>query len=247
MRETDLAAPVAAFLAGQGYEVKSEVGSCDLVAVRDGEPPVLVELKSRFSLDLLLQGVDRLAVSEAVYLAFPAETAGGAWKRRRRSLLQTCRRLGLGILVLRAQPDGGYAVLPELDPAPYRPRPDGKRRRRLLKEFANRVGDPNTGGSTRVKIVTAYRQDALRLAAALAGDAVLPVAALRPLARSVPAARLLQQNVYGWFERERRGHYRLTPAGAAALATFADVVRELAEADSRPADPQCAGMWSSEM
>ena len=57
MRETDLAAPVAAFLAGQGYEVKSEVGSCDLVAMRGGEPPVLVELKSRFSLDLLLQGV----------------------------------------------------------------------------------------------------------------------------------------------------------------------------------------------
>jgi len=232
MLETELAAPVTAFLAGQGYEVKSEVGSCDLVAVRAGEPPVVVELKNRFSLDLLLQGVDRLSVSDAVYVAFPAESAGGAWKRRRRSVLKTCRRLGLGILVLRAQPGGGYAVLPELDPAPYRPRLDAGRRRRLLKEFANRVGDPNTAGSTRVKIVTAYRQDALRLAAALADGAAQPVAALRPLARSVPAARLLQQNVYGWFERERRGHYRLTPAGTAALATFAEVVRELAAADA---------------
>ena len=35
MRETDLAPAVAAFLPGQGYEVKSEVGACDLVAVRD--------------------------------------------------------------------------------------------------------------------------------------------------------------------------------------------------------------------
>lgn len=227
MRETDLAAPVVAFLTGQGYAVKSEVGACDLVAVRDGEPPVVVELKRRFSLDLLLQGVERLAVSDAVYLAFPADGAGVAWKRRRRAVLKTCRRLGLGILVLRAQPEGGYAVLPELDPGPYRPRPDARRRRRLLREFANRVGDPNTAGSTRVKIVTAYRQDALRLAAALAADGVVPVAALRPLAVSVPAARLLQQNVYGWFERERRGHYRLSPAGTAALVTFADVVREL--------------------
>lgn len=245
MRETELAAPVAAFLTGQGYEVKSEVGSCDLVALRDGEPPVLVELKSRFSLDLLLQGVDRLAICDAVYLAFPAETAGGAWKRRRRAVLKTCRRLGLGILVLRAQAGGGYAVLPELDPAPYRPRPDTRRRRRLLKEFANRVGDPNTAGSTRVKIVTAYRQDALRLAAALAECGVLPVTALRPLALAVPAARLLQQNVYGWFERERRGYYRLSPAGAAALRTFGGVVRELAAARPPPLD-QCAGTWSSE-
>lgn len=234
MRETDLAAPVVAFLAGQGYAVKSEVGACDLVAVRDGEPPVVVELKRRFSLDLLLQGVDRLAVSEVVYLAFPADSAGEAWKRRRRAVLKTCRRLGLGILVLRPLPDGGYTVLPELDPGPYRPRPDTRRRSRLLKEFANRVGDPNTAGSTRVKIVTAYRQDALRLAAALAAVGVLPVAALRPLAVSVPAARLLQQNVYGWFERERRGHYRLSPAGTAALVTFADAVRELAQADRLP-------------
>ncbi|HEY9566769.1 MAG TPA: DUF2161 family putative PD-(D/E)XK-type phosphodiesterase, partial [Thalassobaculum sp.] len=160
MRETDLAAPVVAFLAGQGYAVKSEVGACDLVAVRDGEPPVVVELKRRFSLDLLLQGVDRLAMTDAVYLAFPADSAGDAWKRRRRTLIKTCRRLGVGILVLHARPGGGHAVVPELDPVPYRPRPDKRRRARLLREFANRVGDPNTAGSTRVKIVTAYRQDA---------------------------------------------------------------------------------------
>lgn len=229
-RETDLAAPVVAFLEAQGYAVKSEVGACDLVAVRGGEPPVIVELKRRFSLDLLLQGVDRLAMTDAVYLAFPAASAGDAWKRRRRSLLKACRRLGLGVLVLRAAPGGGHVALPVLDPGLYRPRIDKRRRGRLLKEFANRVGDPNTGGSSRVKIVTAYRQDALRLAAAMADGRARPVAALRPLALSVPAARLLQQNVYGWFERERRGHYRLSPAGVAALDTYADALPQLSVA-----------------
>lgn len=229
MRETDLAAPVTAFLIGQGYSVKSEVANCDLVAVRGDEPPVVVELKQRFSLDLLLQCVDRLSVSETVYLAFPAESAGDAWKRRRKAVLKTCRRLGLGILVLRAQADGGYAVLPELDPAPYRPRIDSKRRRRLLKEFANRVGDPNTGGSTRVKLVTAYRQDSLRIAAALADGAEQKVADLRAAARSTPVAALLQRNVYGWFERVRRGHYRLTPSGRAALDSYDEVVRSLTD------------------
>jgi hypothetical protein len=31
----------------------------------------------------------------------------------------------------------------------------------------------------------------------------------------------VRDNVYGWFERVERGIYILTPAGAAALQTFA--------------------------
>ena len=38
---------------------------------------------------------------------------------------------------------------------------------RRLREFQHRVGDPNEGGSNRHKIMTAYRQDALRCAAHL--------------------------------------------------------------------------------
>ncbi len=37
-------------------------------------------------------------------------------------------------------------VEPMLDPAPYRPRPNKRRQGMLLREFAHRVGDPNTGG-----------------------------------------------------------------------------------------------------
>ena len=48
-----------------------------------------------------------------------------------------------------------------LDPLPYRPRPNRRRRDLLLKEFAHRVGDPNTGGISRRPIVTVYRQAAL--------------------------------------------------------------------------------------
>lgn len=40
------------------------------------------------------------------------------------------------------------------------------------------------------------------------------------LGRRLKAADILLRNVYGWFERERRGVYRLTPAGAAALSRW---------------------------
>ena len=61
--EAALYGPVKAFLEGLGYAVKGEVRGCDLVARRAGEPPVIVELKLRFTLGLVLQGIDRLAVS----------------------------------------------------------------------------------------------------------------------------------------------------------------------------------------
>ena len=62
----------------QGYEVKGEVRGCDLVARRGDEPPVIVELKLRFNLALVLQGIDRLALSERVYLAVPRPRRAGA-------------------------------------------------------------------------------------------------------------------------------------------------------------------------
>src|ERR1700690_3299787 len=73
--EVALYPPVKAFLERQGYVVRGEVCGCDLVACRGNEEPVIVELKLRFTLSLLLQGVDRLALSPLVYLAVPRPTA----------------------------------------------------------------------------------------------------------------------------------------------------------------------------
>jgi hypothetical protein len=70
MAETDLYRPVKQFLEAQGYAVKGEIGPCDVVAVRGDESPLIVELKERLSLSLVLQAVNRLTVSDAVYVAF---------------------------------------------------------------------------------------------------------------------------------------------------------------------------------
>ena len=59
IRETDLYLPIKAFLEAQGYEVKAEVGPADVVAMRGDELPVVVELKTQFSLALFHQAIDR--------------------------------------------------------------------------------------------------------------------------------------------------------------------------------------------
>ncbi len=100
------------------------------------------------------------------------------------------------------------------EPEPYRPRPNLPERRRILREHATRRGDPSQGGITRQKIMTAYRQIALDCAAALQ-PGPLPLKTLRD---QIPdAGSIVQRNVYGWFDREARGIYRLTDAGEAAL------------------------------
>jgi hypothetical protein len=70
MPAVELYAPIKRFLEAQGYAVKGEIGPCDIVAVRGGEGPVVVEPKEQLNLALLLQSADRLTVSDAVYVAF---------------------------------------------------------------------------------------------------------------------------------------------------------------------------------
>src|SRR5512147_2633901 len=98
LNETDLYAPVKKLLEEQGYTVRGEVDHCDLVAVRGAEPPVIVELKRRFALSLVYQGLERQRISDAVYLAIaapPGREARAIWNRKRGAALQLCRRLGL--------------------------------------------------------------------------------------------------------------------------------------------------------
>lgn len=224
MRETELYAPVKAFLESQGYEVKAEVHDCDLVAIRGAEEPVIVELKTTLSLALLMQGVDRQTISDWVYLAVPVGK-GPRWRGQVKTGVKLCRRLGLGLISVRT----GRAATVEVhaDPGPYQPRKNTRRKGALLREFQARVGDPNTGGQTRQKVVTAYRQDALRLAVALkAGHSGKPAALKRDLGVA-RAALILQKDYYGWFCRIERGVYGLSDQGLVALETYEGVVDTL--------------------
>jgi hypothetical protein len=228
--EADLYAPVKAFLEAQGFCVKGEVRGCDVVAVRGDEPPVIVELKLRFGLPLLLQGVDRLALSERVYLAVPVPRRASGPGPHHPDIRKLCRRIGLGLLAVHPR-----SIELVLEPGPYAPRKDKRRLKSLLGEHARRIGDPNRGGTTRLPLVTAYRQEALRCARLLERDGPASIKALREGAGAPNAGRILYSNVYGWFEGVARGVYRLTETGAADLARFAAAGHDGSPAEERPA------------
>ena len=229
MKEADLYPPLKAFLEAQGYEVKAEIGACDIMALRAGDPPLVVEMKLSFNLSLVLQGVARQALFDTVYLAVAAPKKG--WPARCKDIVALCRRLGLGLLVVTPGETGADPGLVEahLDPGPYLPRRNATRAGRLLREFQRRVGDPNQGGTTGIKRMTAYRQDALRCLASVA-DGPLKAAVVAKRAGVAKAASLMRADHYGWFDRVALGVYALSPKGLAALGENADELARLGSA-----------------
>ncbi|MFG6563115.1 DUF2161 domain-containing phosphodiesterase [Sulfitobacter sp. 1A13421] len=214
-RETDLYPPIKAFLEDQGYVVKAEVGAADVVAVRGAEPPVVVELKLGFSLALFHQCLARLKVADDVYLAV-ARQPGKRFAKAVKDNVTLARRLGLGLITVRLS-DGLVEV--HCDPGPYAARKNAKRAALLLREFARRQGDPNDGGQTRAGLVTAYRQDALKLAVYLFEAGASKGADVARATGVSAATRMMRDDHYGWFEKVDKGIYGLTPKGAEALAT----------------------------
>ncbi len=234
--ETALYLPVKKFLEARGFRVKGEICGCDLVALParrsfseggaaepdDDSPPIVVigELKQRFTLELLLQGVDRMAAGDEIWLAVRNSS-----KSRKRAdgrlndarVRKLCRLLGFGLLAVSAR--GRVDILAE--PGPYRPRGNPRRRSRLLREHERREGDPAVGGGTRQPIMTAYRQQALTVAQAILEATQAKPRELKAMAPDAP--KILLHNVYGWFARVERGVYGLTEAGREAVKRWAQL------------------------
>lgn len=230
IKETELYPPIKAYLEGQGYEVKGEVGKADLVAIREQEEPVIVELKTAFSLTLFHQAVDRLSLSDHVYIAVPRKS-GRVFHKNLNSNKSLCRRLGLGLITVRMK---DLLVEVHLDPAPYQPRKSKPKTARLLREFAHRVGDPNIGGATKTTLVTAYRQDALRCLFVLSILGGYKAADVARVTKVEKARNIMSDDHYGWFERVARGIYALTPKGKEALVEYAQILAPL-QPDLMPA------------
>lgn len=212
-READLYPPIKALLEERGFVVKSEVGAADVVAVRGAEPPLIVELKLSLSLTLFHQAINRLTMTDDVYVAVE-HRKGRRFAKSVKQSVSLARRLGLGLMTVRIA-DGLVQV--HCDPAPYRPRKSTKGRKLLLREFARRVGDPNTGGQPRSGLVTTYRQDAMKLALYLFEAGASKGAEVARETGVEQATRMMRDNHYGWFEKVDTGIYGLSPEGAVAV------------------------------
>ncbi len=223
--ETELYAPIKQYFEQRGYEVRGEVKHCDLVAIRGEELPVIIELKRSFNIPLLIQGIERLKLTDRVYVAFELPHKGRAphrlhWEDVRR----LCRMLGLGIITVQFFKRKHPIVDIVSEPEPYVPRSNKRAGLQMVKEFKERSGDFNVGGSSKQKIMTAYREKALHCAYLLQRHGPLSPRQLRELTGNSTVSGLLQKNFYRWFARKSRGIYEITSLGEQAVAQYGHVL-----------------------
>lgn len=225
IRETDLYIPVRSYLKEQGFNVKGEVGNCDVTAVKDGHV-IIVEMKKRLNLDVILQAVLRQRLTDDVYVAVPKKHSSMK-TRRWKNICHLLRRLELGLLQVTIK-GGSYRVEMVFEPEAFgrtKSRNSKKQKReQLVKEFSYRHGDYNMGGVTGKKIVTAYREKAIQIAAVLKENEPLSISELKERGTNKSTARILQKNHYGWFERVSRGVYRLSSYGRKDIENYRDLV-----------------------
>jgi hypothetical protein len=218
MKEADLYQPLKQFLESQKYTVKGEVQDCDVLAVRGDEAPVIVELKRSLNLNVILQAVERLSLTQKVYIGVPKQCKNLG--RQRKHIVKLLRMLGVGLIVIDLE-QLRVPVDVVLDPGEYRPRRSKQHQERLLGEFMQRVGDPNVGGSEKRKgIMTAYRQRALIIARFLQKHGPTKASTIARMVEDPQARDIVYRNVYGWFDRVSLGVYQLSPRGESEISLW---------------------------
>lgn len=230
-KETDLCGPLRDYLAARGYAVRSEVRGLDVVAERDGEALVF-ELKRSLTLSLVAQAVDRQRAFSSVYVVVPHpgdRIRSKDWRAECRLL----RRLELGLVTVDYSRDlRDPQVEVAFHPTPFQRGMRKDVKRAVLAEMRGRSADYNQGGSTRTKIVTAYRENAIRIACCLDVLGPLTPARLRELGAAPNTGSALRSNFYKWFSRVAYGTYALTDRGRQEIKAYPELVaryRQVAE------------------
>jgi hypothetical protein len=200
--ETRLYPPVKKLLTGAGYEVKSEIKSADVCAAR-GDQLVIIELKNKFCLKLVYQTLERLKITDAVYAAVPALAP-----EKDKNIKNLLKKIGVGLIYIE---NGAARVI--LEPAGTK---NKKRAKVYLTEFYGRSSDANEGGTSRKKIITAYREKALKIAFILSKTGESSPAALKKRF-GLEASKILRDNYYGWFVKIKRGVYNISVEGKQAM------------------------------
>jgi len=225
LKESDLFLPLKKYLEAQGYEVRSELASCDLLAFK-GEELLAVELKTAFSLALVYQGLERKERCDSVYLAIPLKD-GRRSPPNFSSMQKLCRSLGLGLILLRFL-KRSTRVEVVLHPGEYKARQNKRGRQHILKEIEGRYAELTLGGiSSREEHFSAYRQEALLCAGFLGRLGQASPAQLRALGLGSKTQSILSRNVYGWFCKKARGLYELSDAGQIILERYKDTLKTL--------------------
>lgn len=230
--EVDLYKPIQKFFTKLGYEVHGEVHHCDVVALKDDEL-IIVELKLSLTVDLLMQATKRQKLTDQVYIAIPKPKYKMNSKKWH-DLCHLLKRLELGLIVVSFLKSGAKMEVC-FSPQPFnRQRSKNyhvRNRKKLIEEMKGRNVNYNVGGSSKTKIMTAYKENCIQIANLLDRNGSMTPKALRQQGTGEKTLSILSKNYYGWFVKVGRGVYTITDLGKKELKDYPEVVNHFLVAE----------------
>lgn len=223
--ETDLYDPIRRYFSKNGYEVHGEVHHCDIAAVKDNEL-IVIELKLSLTVDLLIQATNRQRLTDQVYIAIP-KPKYRLTSKKWYDLCHLVKSLELGLILVTFLKSGAKMEI-AIEPSPFDRKKimqrNKKKRERLLAEIKGRNGDHNVGGSSKTKIMTAYKENCIQIAYLLEQNGPSSPKALRQLGTGDKTLSILTKNYYGWYEKMERGIYTISEKGKQEITQFPDIL-----------------------
>lgn len=222
MKESDLFKPVKKYLEANDYKVRAEVKDCDITATK-GDELIIIELKLSANLQLFIQATDRQRVTDSVYVAIPRPSIRS--KKHWKGIRHILRRLELGLIFVDVDnPINPVEIV--FHPIKFQRKKISKRKKAIIEEVENRSQNLNVGGSNKKKIVTAYKENAIRIAVYLKEIGATSPKILRKYDSGKKTLSILYNNFYGWYQRVDRGIYDITAKGKSELKNFPGLVKK---------------------
>lgn len=216
-KETDLYEPIRRMLAAQGFIVKGEVKHCDIAAVRD-ELLWVVEMKLQLNITLLYQAMERLQITDQVFVAIPRPRKAN--DKNFRMARRILAKLELGLITVALDSPVPMAEI-VLFPG-GKPVKSNKSSESVKREIKGRLGDTE-GGGNKIIVNTAYRERCLRIACALDHNGPMNAPRLIKEFHCGPDTyNIMRLNHYGWFEKINKGVFSLTEKGKSYLTEHDD-------------------------
>jgi hypothetical protein len=195
----------------QGFTVRGEVKGCDIAAVKD-EALWIVEMKLTANLKLIFQAMERLAVTDWVFVAVPRPR--NFKDKHFTQFSKLLKKIGIGLITVALDSPARFAEIVFFPTG--KDTKNNKKTRVVKREIAGRTVD--TQGGTKEKVNTAYRERCVKIATLLEVHAPLNAPALiRQHGCEGDTSNILRQNIYGWYEKAGRGAYGLSDMGIAYL------------------------------
>jgi len=203
--------PIRNMLTAQGFTVRGEVKGCDITAIKD-ETLWVVEMKLSANLTLIYQALDRLAATDWVFVAIPRPR--NSRDKHFAKLQKLLKKLQLGLIIVALDSPAQFAEI-----VIYPAGKDNKQNKKagaIKKEALARSVD-TTGGASKTKINTAFRERNVQIACLLEKHGALTAKALVALGCDKNTGRMFNSNMMGWYQRVEKGVYELSQLGQAYL------------------------------